>query len=59
LSDDDEDSDDFTGNDGSDSEVEIISAPVPARERSVRAAGKKVTYAVDESDEDESDEESV
>jgi hypothetical protein len=46
------------GNNGSDSEVEvIISAPVPARERSGRAAAKKVTYVIDDSDEDESDEE--
>ncbi|KAL3807608.1 hypothetical protein ACHAXA_002546 [Cyclostephanos tholiformis] len=52
---DDEDSDDFVGND-SDSEVELVSAPVPARERSGRAAAKKVTYVVDDSDDDLSDE---
>jgi UV DNA damage endonuclease len=57
-SDEDEDSDNFMGNDGSDSEVEMISAPVPARERSGRAAAKKVTYVIDDSDEDESNEES-
>jgi hypothetical protein len=49
---DEEDSDDFMG-DGSDSEVEVVvSAPVPARERSGRAAAKKVTYVMDASDED-------
>ncbi len=51
----DEDSDDFAG-DGSDSEVEMVSAPVPARERSGRAAAKKVTYVIDDSDDDLSDE---
>lgn len=53
----DEDSDDFMG-DGSESEVEVVSAPVPARERSGRAAAKKVTYVIDDSDDDLSDEES-
>jgi len=55
-SDEDENSDDFMGNDGSDSEVDVISAPVPARESSGRVAAKQVTYAMDDSDEDESDE---
>ncbi len=52
----DEDSDGFEG-DSSDSEVEVVSAPLPGRERSGRAAAKKVTYVIDDSDDDLSDEE--
>jgi hypothetical protein len=55
-SDEDEDSVDFMGNDGSDSEVDVISAPIPARERSGRVAAKKVTYIMNDSDEYESNE---
>jgi hypothetical protein len=34
----------------------VISAPIPARERSGRVAAKKVTYITNDSDEHESDE---
>jgi hypothetical protein len=45
----------FSSSDGSDSEVEMISAPVPARERILRTTtAKKATY-VDESSDDDSD----
>ncbi|KAL7543375.1 hypothetical protein ACHAXR_013102 [Thalassiosira sp. AJA248-18] len=52
----DDDSDDFMGD--SDSEVEVIAAPVPARARSGRAAAKKVTYVIDDSDDESFDEDS-
>lgn len=53
---DEEDSDDFMG-DGSDSEVEVV-VSAPARERVGRAAAKKVTYVIDDSDDDLSGEDS-
>lgn len=34
----------------SDSEVDVISAPVPARESSGRVAAMQVTYAMDDSE---------
>mmetsp|Transcript_13500 Transcript_13500/g.29330 ORF Transcript_13500/g.29330 Transcript_13500/m.29330 type:complete len:1434 (+) Transcript_13500:96-4397(+) len=52
----DEESDDF--NSDSDSEVEMVSAPVPARARSGRAAAKKITYVIDDSDDESFDEDS-
>lgn len=48
----DSDSDDFMG-DSSDSEVEIIAAP--SRARSGRAAAKKITYVLSDSDSDSDD----
>lgn len=48
---DDSDSDNFMGD--SDSEVELVSAPAPSRARSGRAAAKKVTYVIDDSDDEE------
>ncbi len=52
-----EESDDFMGDD-SDSYVEVVSAPAPSRARSGRAAAQKVTYVIESSDEEMSEEES-
>jgi len=52
----DEESDDFMGD--SDSEVEMIAAPAPSRARSGRAAAKKVTYVIEDSDDESFDEDS-
>jgi len=56
----DEESDEFNSDSESDSEVEMISAPAPsARARSGRAAAaKKVTYVVEDSDDESFDEDS-
>lgn len=51
-----DDSDDFCGSD-SDSDIEVV-APVPARARSGRAAAKKITYVIDDSDDESFDEDS-
>jgi len=50
---DDEDSDDFMGDSDSASDIEVVSAPVPSRARSGRAAAKKITYVIEDSDSDE------
>ena len=49
---DDESAGTHLSSDGSDSEVEVISAPVSVRERSGRVT-KKVDYFIDDSDEDD------
>jgi len=56
----DEESDEFNSDSESDSEIEMISAPAPsARARSGRAAAaKKVTYVVEDSDDESFDEDS-
>lgn len=56
----DEESDNFMGDD-SDSDVEQLAVPepsIPSRARSGRAAAQKVTYVIDSSDDDMSEEES-
>ena len=49
------DSDDFMSDDSDSSDVEVISSPVAPRARSGRAAAKKVVYAVDDSDDSDSE----
>lgn len=52
----DDDSDDFMGD--SDSDIEIVDAPPPARSRSARTAAKPKTYVLDDSSDEEFDEDS-
>ncbi|EJK75837.1 hypothetical protein THAOC_02435 [Thalassiosira oceanica] len=49
------DSDEFMSDDSDSSDVEVISSPVAPRARSGRAAAKKVVYAVDDSDDSDSE----
>ena len=46
----------YSSSDGSDSEVEVISAPAPGRERRERVAAKKATYVFDDKNEDDESE---